>query len=230
MPAGLDFYMAPLDEKPNAPEINGHARMRTPVHPGCAALRRAVRRNIASFPSQTPAFLKQPVADVQWRVVVLFFVRGWRATDIAARFHVPKHRIWKVLNEWSVRALALGYVQVIDEEAFATCCRMDVEGRKDRDSGETLPGGRPVDVPQEDIDLIAALDIAIAHCEEWREVFWMRAATLLRDMRTAAAVALEVRRSTGQVDGRLVARQSVASHAQYGLGVREEAQVSHAVV
>ena len=103
------------------------ARRKTPVHPGCAVLRRAVRGNIVSFPSQIQAFLRRPTADMQCRVVLLFFVRGWRSVDIATRFNVPKHVIWGVLNEWSVRALALGYIQVIDAEAFAACCRMDDE-------------------------------------------------------------------------------------------------------
>ena len=94
------------------------------IHPGCAALRRAVRRNIVSFPSQAPALLKQPEADRQRRMVVLYFVCGWSAENVAARFHVPKHQAWKILNEWSVRALALGYVQVIDEEAFAAVCHI----------------------------------------------------------------------------------------------------------
>jgi hypothetical protein len=59
-------------------------------------------------------------------MVVVYFVSCWSAANIAARFHVPKHQAWKVLNEWSIRALALGYVQVIDEEAFATVCRVDL--------------------------------------------------------------------------------------------------------
>jgi hypothetical protein len=100
-------------------------RLRTPLHPGCAVLRRAVRENIVSFPSQIVAFLRNPPADMQCRVVVLFFVHGWSSVDIAARFNVPKHLIWGVLNDWSVRALALGYIQVIDPEAFDTCCRVD---------------------------------------------------------------------------------------------------------
>jgi hypothetical protein len=250
MRAGLDFCMDFMDEKGNAPEITNEARLVTPVHPGCAALRRAVYRNIVSFPSQTPVFLKQPAADVQWRIVLLYFVRGWRAASIATRFNVPKHRIWKILNQWSVRALALGYIQVIDEEAFAICCRLDVEEGRDRDTGETLPAtnneteggfasafpetasakGRPVDSLEKSIDLIAALDIAIAHCEDWRDIFWVRASTLLRDMRKAAAVALELRRSKGPADRLLAALQSAESHGQNRPGGRGEKQGSHAVV
>jgi hypothetical protein len=107
------------------------ARLKTPVHPGCAVLRRAVRENIVSFPSQIAPFLRNPPADMQCRVVVLFFVHGWSSVDIAARFNVPKHLIWGVLNDWSVRALALGYIQVIDPEAFDTCCRVDELAREE---------------------------------------------------------------------------------------------------
>ena len=53
------------------------ARLKTPIYPGSAVLRRAVRRNIVSFPSQIQAFLRRPAADMQCRVVLLFFVRGW---------------------------------------------------------------------------------------------------------------------------------------------------------
>jgi hypothetical protein len=100
---------------------------RAPVYPGSAVLRRAVRQNIVSFPSQISAFLKRPTADMQCRVVLLFFVRGWSSIDIATRFSVPKHVIWGILNEWSIRALALGCIQVIDPGSFAACCRVDDE-------------------------------------------------------------------------------------------------------
>src|SRR5271157_990931 len=101
------------------------ASLKTPVYPGCAVLRRAVRQNIVSFPSQISAFLSRPTADMQCRVVLLFFVRGWSSVDIATRFNVPKHTIWGILNDWSVRALALGYIQVIDPEAFDACCGLE---------------------------------------------------------------------------------------------------------
>jgi hypothetical protein len=105
-------------------EKRQEARLKTPVHPGCAVLRRAVRGNLVSFPSQIVAFLKSPPADMQCRVVLLFFVHGWSSIDIAARFDVPKHLVWGILNDWSVRALALGCIQVIDPEAFDICCRV----------------------------------------------------------------------------------------------------------
>ena len=60
--------------------------MKAPIYPGSAVLRRAVRQNIVSFPSQIQAFLRRPAADMQCRVVLLFFVRGWTSIQIAARF------------------------------------------------------------------------------------------------------------------------------------------------
>jgi hypothetical protein len=110
------------------------ASWKAPIYPGSAVLRRAVRRNIVSFPSQIQAFLRRPAADMQCRVVLLFFVRGWTSIQIAARFGVPKHVIRGILNEWSVRALALGYIQVIDAEEFAICCRMDDEYGTNRET------------------------------------------------------------------------------------------------
>lgn len=110
------------------------ASWKAPIYPGSAVLRRAVRRNIVSFPSQIQAFLRRPAADMQCRVILLFFVRGWTSIQIAMRFNVPKHVIRGILNDWSVRALALGYIQVIDPEEFAICCRMDDEYGTNRET------------------------------------------------------------------------------------------------
>jgi Homeodomain-like domain len=187
---------------------------------------------------------------MQWRIVLLFFVRGWSAAKIAARFNVPRHAIWKILNGWSVRALALGYVQIIDPVAFAACCRADLEYVTNREAAEgcldevppvhngvpppfsdvilaagggsplETPGTRPkvwpVDLPGATANPIAALDAAIAHCEEWRDELWARTATLLRELKTLAAE-LELR------------RPSEPDHLPGALRVREEERVSHAV-
>jgi len=93
-----------------------------PLHPGSIVLRRAIRSNVVSFPSQVPVFLKQNPAGMQWRAVMLYFVLGWSSPRIAARFQVPTHRIWQILEDWSVRAFALGYLQILDADAFAACC------------------------------------------------------------------------------------------------------------
>ena len=122
------------------------ASVKAPIYPGSAVLRRAVRQNIVSFPSQIQAFLRRPAADMQCRVVLLFFVRGWTSIQIASRFGVPKHVIRGILNEWSVRALALGYIQVIDPEEFAICCRMDEEygTNRERDRFVSAPAREEV--------------------------------------------------------------------------------------
>lgn len=131
-----------LDQNQNAPEFHGKACPQTLINPGGTLLRRAVRRNIVSFPSQIPVFAKQPPDGMQWRMVLLFFVRGWSLGDVASRFKVPKHRVCQILNFWSVRALTLGFVEVIDPEAFAKCCRVDVEHGRDRDQDEILMAER----------------------------------------------------------------------------------------
>lgn len=253
-------HMHSMDDQRNAFEIRTAERLQTPLHSGSAALRRAIRRNIISFPSQIPVFLKQPPADMQWRMVLLYFVRGWSSAKIAARFDVPTHWIRKSLNEWSVRALALGFVQVIDPEAFATCCHDDVEYLSNRDTEgvcftEVRPalendsrrltdeapatdapfpmapeatrlGGMRIDSLEQGADLIAALDASIAHCEEWREEFWVRTATLLRDLRTVAAATLQPRHVSEQT---LNALEDCNGATQPGLRVCEEERASHAV-
>ena len=197
--------------------------MPTPVHPGSETLRRAIRGNIVSFPSQIPTLLKCPPADTQWRIVLLFFVRGWSSSKIAARFSVPRHRIWKILNGWSVRALALGYIQVIDPEAFAACCHVDVEyGTCSAEEvgaaakAVSVPAGQQSRRPRlaQALDLIASLDAAIAECEAWREEFRVRTAALLHELRAAAA-ALDREAKTDPAGRR-------------GCGSEEE-RVSHAV-
>ena len=173
----------------------GEALRKTTVHPGGAILRRAIHMHIVSFPAQVPVLLKQPAADMQWRMVLLYFVRGWSQPAIAARFRVPIHRISKALNDWSIRALALGYVQVIDPKAFAVCCGLEDEVRTDRGTEIRLAEVRSLPTPLEDrpLDVIAALDLAVARCEEGRDEFWVRAATLLRGLRTAASAELHQR-------------------------------------
>ena len=258
----LDSCMHFVDSKPNASERHGEVRQPAPLHPGAGVLRRAVRRNIVSFPSQVPVFLKHPTGDMQWRIVLLFFVRGWSASKVAARFSVPIHRIWRILNDWSVRALELGYIQVIDPDAFAMCCRDDAESGTDRDTkelpaevgpvcksmpqsypGEAAMAGAPCPSTPEGVrlddgpfdsrgngaDLIAALDLAIAHCEEWRGEFWAHTAMLLRNLRTAAAVALAIPLLSEPANGLFRTFLSGKGSAHQGVPTRDEERVSHVV-
>jgi hypothetical protein len=245
-----------MDGKWSTPEVHGAERLKTPIHPGNGILRRAIRGNIVSFPSQIPSFPKGSQADRQWRMVLLFFVRGWSVAKIAARFQVPNHRVWTLLNGWSVRAMAQGHVQVIDPEAFAVCCRDGVESGTSRDMEEvrlaevrplaksvphafrdaaaevgaearaawdrTRTGGGPV-------DLVAALDVAVAHCEGWRGEFWAHMAAHLRDLRTAALAAREAGRSSERRVGFFTTSQTGKESLSHGLRLRDEERVSHAV-
>ena len=252
-----------MDERRETLEIHGAERPKIPLHPGCGILRRAVRGNIVSFPSQIPIFLKRPPVEMQWRMVSLFFVRGWSAAHIAERFQVPNHRVWSLLNAWSVRAMALGHVQVIDAEAFEACCRGEVESERESEIDDAIETARlgtvrplagnvrhpfphardavspdppawratraAAGLPGEGAGLIAALDAAVAHCEEWRGEFWVRAAGHLRDLRTATLAALEVGRSIEGREGFFVTSKSGTGSLAHGSGARDEERVSHAV-
>ncbi len=210
-------------------------RFPAPVHPGSETLRRAIRESLVSFPSQIPGLLKCPPADTQRRIVLLFFVRGWSSAKIGARFQVPKHRIWKILNGWSVRALALGYIQVIDPEGFAACCHVGVEQEVPVAVVQSLPaavakrtGNGPVNGRSASADSMAALHAAFAQYETWRDEFQERTATLLHELRTVAA-ALDRRYANEQTEGLPAALRAGEGPAESELLRRGKERVSHAV-
>lgn len=76
---------------------------------GNSALRSAIQRNLVSFPSQLPAFMKRPGDDIQQRIAHLYFVRDWPIRDICARYDLAKEVAHRLISEWSIRALAAGY-------------------------------------------------------------------------------------------------------------------------
>jgi hypothetical protein len=76
-------------------------------------LRAAVRSNRFSFPAQAPIFVCQSRAEIQWRVAVLYFVRGWSCLQLGNRYSVTPNRIRQLLYKWVERAIALGYLQHI---------------------------------------------------------------------------------------------------------------------
>jgi len=221
----LDFGMHGQEAARSVWDNIGEPHLKMTVLPGSSMLRRAIRRNLVSFPSQIPVLLKQPPADMQWRTVLLYFVRGWSQTAIAERFAVPVHRISRTLNEWSIRALAFGHIQVIDPEE---CCRLGIECQSDPPSERTGAGAvatvvriAPAVSPSvwarpEGAGLLASLDAAIAHCARWRGEFWVNATARLADLRTAAAVAVERGRNA-------------EVRVQHEVRVRDEERVSHAV-
>jgi hypothetical protein len=76
-------------------------------------LRKAIRNNRIAFPAQVPVFACQHRADIQWRLVSLFFVHGWSAERLGQRYKVSSRRVHQLLRLWVNRALALGYLQEI---------------------------------------------------------------------------------------------------------------------
>ncbi|HWE50197.1 MAG TPA: hypothetical protein VG273_10430 [Bryobacteraceae bacterium] len=84
---------------------------------GNTTLRAAIKRNLVSFPSQIPPFMKR--GETQERIVQLYFVRGWRMRAIGDRYGLSKSAVRKLLSEWRVRAIAAGYVQEIHPEVLA---------------------------------------------------------------------------------------------------------------
>lgn len=78
-------------------------------------LREAIRENRVSFPSQVPAFVtgNQRWRDLQWKLVCLYFVRGWSLLDLSRRYGLNRGHVWQILAEWQRRAASAGYLQFI---------------------------------------------------------------------------------------------------------------------
>jgi hypothetical protein len=79
-------------------------------------IRKAVQGHKIAFPSQVPVFIHLPRPDIQWRVVLLYFVHAWPVRRIALRYRVTRERIIQILRQWSSRALSLGYLGRIPTE------------------------------------------------------------------------------------------------------------------
>jgi hypothetical protein len=78
-----------------------------------AALRRKIRRNRASFPSQVPTFPKHDRPDLQRKLVQLYFLFGWSCNRIALRYGILRQRVQQILSTWKRRAIQMGYIQDI---------------------------------------------------------------------------------------------------------------------
>ncbi|MGD1071193.1 MAG: hypothetical protein ABSB15_13715 [Bryobacteraceae bacterium] len=76
-------------------------------------LREAVRTNRVSFPSQAPTWDKQSRCDIQWRLAVLYFVRGWSLFDIAHRYGLSRERAGQIVRAWRILSVKHGYIQEI---------------------------------------------------------------------------------------------------------------------
>lgn len=76
-------------------------------------LRKAIQENEVSFPAQVPIFPKQSRADIQWKLVELYFVRNWSPGGIAQRYRMTGERVRQVISQWVRRAATLGYLQEV---------------------------------------------------------------------------------------------------------------------
>jgi len=188
---------APAVENAAAPESSSGLF----VHPGNAVLRRAVQENVVSFPSQVPVLSRQSRPDVQCRAVVLYFVHGWTMSEIGAHYGFPDSRIAQILNEWAVRAFALGFIQVIDPERFAALAERPSETLVRMPVRPAAPKLRvspcsdvplvpvPVTEPAPPESVLDALDRAIDSCKSQGGEFWFHLAAALGSFRAAVEAA-----------------------------------------
>jgi hypothetical protein len=76
-------------------------------------LRKAIRKNEVSFPSQVPTFPKHDRPDVQQKLAQLYFVLGWNSPKIGVRYGLSRLRVHQILSTWTRRAVEAGYIQSI---------------------------------------------------------------------------------------------------------------------
>jgi hypothetical protein len=83
---------------------------------GNRALQMLVRRNFVCFPAQAPVFGQRSRRDLQWRLAVLYFVRGWSTRSIADRYGLTRERCGQIISDWRIRAITLGFIQDVTPE------------------------------------------------------------------------------------------------------------------
>lgn len=76
-------------------------------------LRKAIRANWVSFPSQIPALPSCRWPGPEHKLVQLYFVMGWSCRQIAARYGMSHQQVRCILNAWRWRAANAGYLQHI---------------------------------------------------------------------------------------------------------------------
>lgn len=84
-----------------------------------AVLRTAIAQNLVSFPSQVRPFTKRSVADLQVRIVLLYFVHGWSVRRIGDRYNLRKDTVHQLLAQWRLRAIESGCIQEIEPGVLA---------------------------------------------------------------------------------------------------------------
>ena len=84
---------------------------------GNRELQQALRQNLVCFPSQAPVFGTRPRRDLQWRLAVLYFVRGWSTGVIARKYGLTRERCCQIISDWRMRAVNMGYIQDVTPDA-----------------------------------------------------------------------------------------------------------------
>lgn len=100
---------------PNRPESAGLRATDLTLF-GNRTLQFLVRSNLVCFPAQAPVFGQKSRRDLQWRLAVLYFIRGWSTRSIADRYGLTRERCGQIISDWRIRAVALGYIQDIAPE------------------------------------------------------------------------------------------------------------------
>jgi hypothetical protein len=100
---------------PNRPESAGPRTIELALL-GNRTLQNLIRGNFVCFPSQAPVFGQKSRRDLQWRLAVLYFVRGWSTRSIADRYGLTRERCGQIISDWRIRAVSLGYIQDVTPE------------------------------------------------------------------------------------------------------------------
>ncbi len=89
--------------------------LRTLDEAGNRVVRAGIRNNLVTFPSEAPVFKKTTRPDLQAKIAVLYFVRGWSTARIGQRYDLGRQRVAQIVTKWRIRAVRQGYIQLIDE-------------------------------------------------------------------------------------------------------------------
>lgn len=111
----FDFTTGRLEVTPNRPESPGLRATDLALF-GNRTLQFLVRSNLVCFPAQAPVFGQKSRRDLQWRLAVLYFIRGWSTRSIADRYGLTRERCGQIISDWRIRAVALGYIQDVAPE------------------------------------------------------------------------------------------------------------------
>jgi hypothetical protein len=89
--------------------------LRTLDEAGNRVVRAGIRNNLVTFPSEVPVFRKTTRPDIQAKIAILYFLRGWSTAMIGERYRIGRQRVAQILTQWRLRAVRQGYIQLINE-------------------------------------------------------------------------------------------------------------------